>query len=50
MAPSKLAVFANIQPVLTMMLAYFLLGETLTGQFLAGAAVTLTGVVITECT
>lgn len=50
MAPSKLAVFANIQPVLTMVLAYFILGDPLTSQFLAGAAVTLTGVVITEFT
>jgi drug/metabolite transporter (DMT)-like permease len=48
LAPSKVAVFANIQPVLTMVLAWLVLGEVLTPRFLIGAAVTLVGVLITE--
>jgi drug/metabolite transporter (DMT)-like permease len=48
LAPSKVAVFANIQPVLTMVLAWLVLGEVLTPRFLVGAAVTLAGVLITE--
>jgi drug/metabolite transporter (DMT)-like permease len=46
--PSKVAVFANIQPVLTMFLAWLLLDDVLTARFLLGAAVTLAGVLITE--
>jgi drug/metabolite transporter (DMT)-like permease len=48
LAPSKVAVFANIQPILTMVLAWLILGEVLTPRFLVGAAVTLAGVLITE--
>jgi drug/metabolite transporter (DMT)-like permease len=48
MAPSKVAVFSNIQPALTVVLAWLLLGDVLTPRFLLGAGVTLAGVVITE--
>jgi drug/metabolite transporter (DMT)-like permease len=48
LAPSKVAVFANIQPILTMLLAWLVLGEVLTPRFLVGAGVTLAGVLITE--
>ena len=48
LAPSKVAVFANFQPVLTMLLAWLILGEVLTPRFLLGAGVTLAGVVLTE--
>ncbi len=48
LAPSKVAVFANIQPILTMVLAWLLLGEVLTPRFLVGAGVTLAGVLLTE--
>ena len=48
MAPSKVAIFANTQPVFTMILAYFFLGDVLTPWFLMGAAITLGGVLLTE--
>lgn len=48
LAPSKVAVFSNIQPVLTVVLAWFILGDALTPYFLVGAGVTLAGVLITE--
>lgn len=48
LAPSKVAVFANIQPILTMLLAWLVVGEVLTPGFLLGAGVTLAGVVLTE--
>jgi drug/metabolite transporter (DMT)-like permease len=48
LAPSKVAVFANIQPILTMALAWLVVGEVLTPRFLVGAGVTLAGVIITE--
>jgi drug/metabolite transporter (DMT)-like permease len=48
MAPSKVAIFANTQPVFTMLLAWFFLGEILTPWFLLGAGITLGGVILTE--
>lgn len=48
LAPSKVAVFANFQPLLTMLLAWLILGDILTPRFLLGAGVTLAGVVLTE--
>jgi len=48
MAPSKVAIFANTQPVFTMVLAYLFLGEVLTPWFLLGAVITLSGVILTE--
>lgn len=46
--PSKVAVFANLQPLLTMALAWLILGDALTPRFLLGAGVTLAGVILTE--
>ncbi len=48
MAPSKVAIFANTQPVFTMVLAYLFLGQHLTSWFLMGAVITLSGVILTE--
>jgi len=48
MAPSKVAIFANTQPVFTMLLAWLFLGDILTPWFLLGAGITLGGVLITE--
>lgn len=46
--PSKVAVFANIQPILTMVLAWLFLGDALSARFLIGAGITLAGVLMTE--
>jgi drug/metabolite transporter (DMT)-like permease len=45
---SKVAIFSNLQPVLTAVLAWAVYGERLTGQFVAGGALVLAGVVLTE--
>jgi drug/metabolite transporter (DMT)-like permease len=45
---SRVAVWANLQPVLTALLAWAMYGEVLTGPFLAGGAMVVAGVLMTE--
>jgi drug/metabolite transporter (DMT)-like permease len=45
---SRVAIWSNLQPVLTAGLAWAVYGERLTGPFLAGGAMVLAGVVLTE--
>ncbi len=45
---SRVAIWSNLQPVLTAVLAWALYGERLTAAFLAGGAMVLAGVVLTE--
>jgi drug/metabolite transporter (DMT)-like permease len=45
---SRVAIWSNLQPVLTAGLAWGLYGERLSGPFLAGGAMVLAGVVLTE--
>lgn len=45
---SRVAVFSNLQPVMTAALAWALYGEKLTTSFVAGGALVLAGVVMTE--
>ncbi len=48
MEATRVAVFHNVQPVIAIVLAHLFLGEPLGPTFLVGAAVVLTGVLITE--
>ena len=45
---SKVAIFTNLQPILTTVLAVFLLGQTITPAFLIGGSLALLGVVLTQ--
>jgi drug/metabolite transporter (DMT)-like permease len=45
---SKVAIFANLQPVLTTVLAVILLGQSITATFVVGGVVALTGIVVTQ--
>jgi drug/metabolite transporter (DMT)-like permease len=45
---SKVAIFANLQPILTTVLAFFLLGQAITPAFVVGGVVALSGVVVTQ--
>jgi drug/metabolite transporter (DMT)-like permease len=45
---SRVAIWSNLQPVLTAILAWALYGELLTGPFVAGGAMVVAGVVLTE--
>jgi drug/metabolite transporter (DMT)-like permease len=45
---SRVAVWSNLQPVLTAVLAWAIYGEALTGPFLAGGAMVVAGVFLTE--
>lgn len=45
---SRVAVWSNLQPVFTALLAWVLYGERLTAPFLAGGAMVLAGVVLAE--
>lgn len=45
---SRVAIWSNLQPVLTALLAWGIYGERLTAPFLAGGAMVLAGVVLTE--
>ncbi len=45
---SRVAVWANVQPVVAALLAWGIYGERLTGSFLAGGAIVIAGVVLTE--
>src|SRR5439155_22078565 len=45
---ARVAVFTNLQPLATAVLAHFFLGEHVTPQFIAGAMVVISGVVIAQ--
>ena len=45
---SRVAIWSNLQPVLTALLAWAAYGERLSGPFLAGGAMVLAGVILTE--
>ena len=45
---SRVAIWSNLQPVLTALLAWAVYGEALTGPFLAGGAMVVAGVLMTE--
>jgi drug/metabolite transporter (DMT)-like permease len=45
---SRVAIYANLQPVLTALLAWAAYGEQLTAPFVAGGAMVIAGVVLTE--
>jgi drug/metabolite transporter (DMT)-like permease len=45
---SRVAIWSNLQPVMTALLAWAVYGEQLTGPFVAGGALVLAGVVLTE--
>jgi drug/metabolite transporter (DMT)-like permease len=45
---SKVAIFANLQPVLTTILAVILLGQNITAGFVVGGIVALSGIIITQ--
>ena len=45
---SRVAIWSNLQPVLTALLAWAMYGEALTGPFVAGGAMVVAGVLITE--
>ncbi len=45
---SRVAVWSNLQPVLTALLAWVMYGEALTGPFVAGGAMVVAGVLLTE--
>ena len=47
-AASKVAIFANLQPVLTTVLSVTLLGQAITPIFVIGGAIALTGVILTQ--
>ncbi|OGC93294.1 MAG: hypothetical protein A2W25_16295 [candidate division Zixibacteria bacterium RBG_16_53_22] len=48
MEPSKAAVFSNLQPVLTAVMAYFLLGERLSAASIVSGIVIIIGVYVTQ--
>src|SRR5438128_689693 len=45
---ARVAVFTNLQPLATAVLAHFFLGEHVTPQFVAGALVVISGVVLAQ--
>lgn len=45
---SRVAIWSNLQPVLTALLAWAMYGEALTGPFVAGGAMVVAGVILTE--
>lgn len=45
---SRVAIWSNLQPVLTALLAWAIAGERLTAPFVAGGAMVIAGVVLTE--
>ena len=45
---TKVAIFANAQPIVTSVLSYFLLHQLISEHFVAGGILTLFGVVLTE--
>jgi drug/metabolite transporter (DMT)-like permease len=48
LAAARVAVFSNLQPLATALLAHFFLGERITPGFLAGAAVVIGGVALAQ--
>ncbi|MGA9406855.1 MAG: DMT family transporter [Bacteroidota bacterium] len=48
METTKVAIFANAQPVVTSVLSYYFLHQSITKHFIAGGILTLFGVVLTE--
>jgi drug/metabolite transporter (DMT)-like permease len=45
---TKVAVFANAQPIVTSILSYFLLHQAISAHFVIGGVITLAGVLLTE--
>jgi drug/metabolite transporter (DMT)-like permease len=45
---SKVAVFSNLQPILTTILAWTLLGQTVTPVFIIGGLIAMGGVIVTQ--
>ena len=45
---SKVAIFTNLQPVMTTLLAFFLLGQPISLIFIIGGVITLAGIVLTQ--
>ncbi len=45
---SRVAIWSNLQPVLTAAIAWAIYGEKLTASFIAGGAMVLAGVIVTE--
>ncbi len=45
---SKAAVFANAQPVVTSILSFVILGQTISGSFVLGGILTIAGVLLTQ--
>lgn len=45
---SRVAIWSNVQPVLTALIAWLVYGEPLTAPFLAGGAMVVAGVLLTE--
>ncbi|ACG74163.1 protein of unknown function DUF6 transmembrane [Anaeromyxobacter sp. K] len=45
---SRVAIWSNLQPVLTALLAWAIAGERLTAPFVAGGAMVIAGVILTE--
>lgn len=45
---ARVAVFTNLQPLATAVLAHFILGEHITPQFIVGAVVVISGVVLAQ--
>ena len=48
LAAARVAVFSNLQPLGTALLAHWFLGEHITGQFLLGALVVIAGVLLAQ--
>jgi drug/metabolite transporter (DMT)-like permease len=48
METTKVAIFANAQPIVTSVLSYLFLHQLISKHFFAGAVLTLFGVVLTE--
>ncbi len=45
---SKVAIFSNLQPILTTILAWTLLGQTITPVFIIGGLIALGGIIVTQ--
>lgn len=45
---SKVAIFSNLQPIMTTLLAFFLLGQPISATFIAGGCIALAGIVLTQ--
>lgn len=48
LAAARVAVFTNLQPLATAVLAHFFLGERITAEFVAGAVVVISGVLLAQ--